>query len=72
MTKKTNLTWPELLALLQKAERDSGLSRYRIAQVTGLQESSIKRYLDGIQVPRADNLIKLAGVLGVKVEVTTP
>ena len=50
----------------------SGLSRYRIAKVSGVNESNINRFVSGERGMTTDSLDKIARVLRLKVQCLGP
>lgn len=50
---------------LAQAIEESNLSRSELCSATGISRSGISQYLSGINIPRHENLVKLAEVLGV-------
>ena len=52
---------------IRQAIDDSGLTRYRIAQDTGLDESTLAKFYHGTRGLSLDNLDRLCQFLGLKV-----
>lgn len=63
---------PESARLIRAAVKQTGLSRRKIAYAAGVSEVTIHNWLTGWNVPREENLTKLASVLGVPVESLSP
>ena len=51
---------------VRQAIDDSGLTRYRIAQDTGIDESSLAKFYNRLRGLSLDNLDKLCGYLGLR------
>lgn len=47
---------------------ERGMTRYRLSKLTGESEQSIKHIVDGVHMPRASFLARIAEGLGVKVD----
>ena len=62
---KTRLTMTEVL---KAAIKQSGVSRYRIAQDTGVLETSLSRFVRGETSLRLDKADVLADYLGLELE----
>jgi transcriptional regulator with XRE-family HTH domain len=56
-----------ITAVLLKAIKRSGESRYAIAKATGLNESALSRFASGKQSIRLDKADVLAAYLGVRI-----
>ena len=62
----------QLQAEIRKAER-RGISRYRLAQVSGVTEATISRLMAGkLPSPRIDTLEKLAEALELRLVLAKP
>jgi len=57
---------PTLTEVLKTAIEHSGVSRYRIAQETGIPEPSLCRFMQGLSSLRLDKADALAGYLGLR------
>ncbi len=55
---------------IRKAEK-RGLTRYRIAQESGISEAQLSRLMAGTVAPRLDTAEKIAHVLGRKIIITS-
>ena len=64
---KRNLNNPFAVRLLQLLD-EVGMTQKRLAQLTGLTQESISRYVCGDRIPRADLAMKIADVFGVSVD----
>jgi len=53
-------------AILNEAKRRGGMSRYRLWQVTGVDQSVIGRFVRGERDLRLSNAAKLAKALGLR------
>ena len=54
---------------IKEIREEKGISQYRLAQLTGINRSTINRYENGlIQKVSFDNLIKICNALGVDVK----
>lgn len=62
-TKRTN----KLTDQIRQAIDDCGDTRYRIAQDTGIDESTLAKFYNGSRGLSLDNLDLLAGYLGLRV-----
>lgn len=63
------MTYPSLLRLLDEAQIKSGLSRYQLAKALGVPDSTVKRILDGTQIPKADMLLRICAALQLQIEI---
>ena len=52
---------------IRQAIDDSGLTRYRIAQDTGIDESTLAKFYHGTRGLSQDNLERLFGYLGLRI-----
>jgi transcriptional regulator with XRE-family HTH domain len=64
-------TKPTMTEVLKAAIEGSGISRYRIAQDTGILETSLSRFMRGETSLRLDKADELAAYLGLRL-VTDP
>ena len=55
----------QLRRAIAKAER-GGMSRYRIAKISGLTESQVKRIAEAVNVPMIDTAARLADAIGLR------
>lgn len=62
-TKRT----PKLTDQIRRAIDDSGITRYRIAQETGIDESTLAKFYNGTRGLSLDNLDLLCGFLSLRV-----
>jgi transcriptional regulator with XRE-family HTH domain len=62
-TKRT----PKLTDQIRRAIDDSGITRYRIAQETGIDESTLAKFYNGTRGLSLDNLDLLCGYLKLRV-----
>lgn len=54
---------------IKEIREEKGISQYRLAQLTGINRSTIKRYEENsIKKISLDNLIKICNALGVDVK----
>jgi transcriptional regulator with XRE-family HTH domain len=54
---------------IREIREEKGVSQYRLAQLTGINRSTIKRYEEGsIKKISLDNLMKICNALGVDVK----
>lgn len=53
---------------LKAALKYRGLSQKQFAELSGLTESSVSRYLSGERVPRTDTAIKICDILNVSLD----
>jgi transcriptional regulator with XRE-family HTH domain len=54
---------------IKEIRENKGMSQYRLAQITGINRSTIKRYEENsIKKISLDNLIKICNALGVDVK----
>lgn len=54
--------------MIEKIRKKKGVSRYRLAQATGIDMSTLWRYERGKSVPGVRNLKKIANFLNVKID----
>ncbi|MGO8691875.1 MAG: helix-turn-helix domain-containing protein [Thermoguttaceae bacterium] len=59
-------TKPTMTDVLKTAIEESGVSRYRISQDTGLTEPSLCRFMQGVATLRLDKADVLADYLGLE------
>jgi len=59
----------ELIEAIATAARTQKLSGYRLAKVTGINETHIGRILRGENSPSLDTVLKLCEAVGVKLQV---
>ena len=59
-----------LAAAIAKAER-RGVTRYAIARDSGVGKQTVTRIAEGRVVPRLDTAEKIAGVLGLAIDIRT-
>ena len=57
---------------LRQAIEDSGLSRYRISQETGIEQSALSRFMSGKTGLSTSTIDKLAELLGLELVVRGP
>lgn len=57
-----------LKANLARLLEERGFTRYRLARVTGESDQTIKNVADGVHMPRAGLLSRLAEALGVSMD----
>lgn len=57
-----------ILTIKSEIERQK-LTRYKISQMSGISESQLKRWLEGITEPSISNAQRLAEAVGLKIEV---
>jgi transcriptional regulator with XRE-family HTH domain len=57
---------PTMTEVLKTAIEESGVSRYRIAQDTGILETSLSRFMRGETSLRLDKADRLAAYLGLR------
>lgn len=53
---------------LKKILEEKGMTQSELARLSGLDKSTISRYIKYNRTPHGDNLVKIAKVLGVKIE----
>jgi transcriptional regulator with XRE-family HTH domain len=54
---------------IKEIREEKGISQYRLAQLTGINRSTIKRYEEGsIKKISLDNLMKICNALGVDIK----
>ncbi|HEY8666972.1 MAG TPA: helix-turn-helix transcriptional regulator [Tepidisphaeraceae bacterium] len=56
---------------LRRAIEQCGMSRYRIAQLTGVQESTLSRFMAGRPMA-TDTIDKIAALLGLHIRIEQP
>ncbi len=59
----------ELRKLIAQAER-KGISRYRLARLSGVSEGQLSRLMSNETAPRLDTAAKIAKALGYRVTLT--
>ena len=58
-----------IIGRLKKIREEKGMSRYRLSQLTGIHQSTLKRYEDGeIQKINFENFFKICEALEIDVE----
>jgi len=59
----------ELLAAIRAAEK-TGLTRYRIAKLSGVDESQLSKLVKGRRIPRLDTAEKIVRAIGGRLSIT--
>ena len=60
-----------MISRLKQAVKDSGKSNKAVAELTGVSESTVSRYLSGDQSPPFDFVVKVAEALGLSLDELT-
>lgn len=60
-----------MISRLKQAVKDSGKSNKAVAELTGVSESTVSRYLSGEQSPPFDFVVKVAEALGLSLDEIT-
>lgn len=60
-----------MIASLKQAVKDSGKSLKSLAEITGISESTVSRYLSGDQTPTFEFVVKVAETLGLSLDELT-
>lgn len=60
---------PELGALIAEIRKRKGYSLADLKQLSGLSDSAILRWESGDTMPRVDNLQRLLGAMGYKLQI---
>lgn len=55
-----------------EARDKKGLTDYKVSEMTGIARSTISDWKNGLSIPKADKLLKIANVVGIKVEELIP
>ena len=71
MPRKPKHVADQLREAIKQAERD-GITRYRIAQDSGVSEAQLSRLIHGKFAPRLDTAEAIAGALGKRITLTDP
>ena len=59
----------EIIDTIKKIREEKGISRYRLAQLTGIHRSSIKRYEEGeIKKISFEHLLKICNALDIDIK----
>ena len=59
----------EIIDVIKKVREEKGISRYRLAQMTGIHRSSIKRYEEGdIKKISFEHLLKVFNALDIDIK----
>ncbi len=59
----------QLIDAVKRAER-SGLTRYRLAKLTGLSEAGLSHFVKGHKIPKTDTADRIADALGYRITLT--
>ena len=58
-----------IIEKIKEARKTKGVSRYKLSQLTGIHESTLKRYEDGaIKKISFENLLKICEALGINIK----
>lgn len=60
---------PELGSLIASIRNQKGYSLAKLSDLSGLSDSAILRWESGDTMPRVDNLQKLLGAMGYKLQI---
>lgn len=63
------MTTTDLIQVIKDEMSRQGVTMYRLAQLTGLAQSSIRGYLNSNNMPSIDNYQKMVNALGLNIEV---
>jgi len=63
------MTHTELIEAIATAARTQKLSGYRLAQITGINETHVGRILRGENSPSLDTVLKLCEAVGVELNI---
>ena len=59
----------DIIEKIKEAREAKGVSRYKLSQLTGIHESTLKRYEDGaIKKISFENLLKICEALGINIK----
>ena len=59
----------DIIEKIKETRKTKGVSRYKLSQLTGIHESTLKRYEDGaIRKISFENLLKICEALGINIK----
>ena len=59
----------DIIEKIKEARKTKGMSRYKLSQLTGIHESTLKRYEDGvIKKISFENLLKICEALEINIK----